>query len=201
MPPQPELPHPSHVDYDSALGRKFGKEITNYFGSEFSLRDFMWHVANRIGSPLNRVSFLREDHTFLSGAFDHPTTRFLVFRELSPLIDSPTQIHWATYKDVEPLLPFNPYLKAEKEAIEAFDSSKLLPGLVFLGLDETDNDGYQVKSYTGAPRFALDVTPRAPHEQAAKEVVGKLEGAGLGFVVGMRAMHFSADVGMFLLIR
>jgi hypothetical protein len=32
--PQPELPHPAHIDRDSALGRKFGKETTNYFGSE-----------------------------------------------------------------------------------------------------------------------------------------------------------------------
>lgn len=32
--PQPDLPHPAHIDRDSALGRKFGKEITNYFGSE-----------------------------------------------------------------------------------------------------------------------------------------------------------------------
>jgi len=33
-PPQPELPHPAHLDRDSALGRKFGKEITNYFGGK-----------------------------------------------------------------------------------------------------------------------------------------------------------------------
>ena len=33
-PPQPDLPHPAHIDKDSALGRKFGKEVTNYFGSE-----------------------------------------------------------------------------------------------------------------------------------------------------------------------
>ena len=33
-PPQPDLPHPAHVEKDSALGRKFGKEIVNYFGSE-----------------------------------------------------------------------------------------------------------------------------------------------------------------------
>jgi hypothetical protein len=32
--PQPDLPHPAHVEKDSALGRKFGKEVTNYFGSE-----------------------------------------------------------------------------------------------------------------------------------------------------------------------
>ena len=95
-------------------------------------------------------------------------------------------------------MPSNPYSKTEKEAVGDFDSTKLLPGLVFLGLDETDKDGYQFKNYTGAPRFAVDVTPREPYEQAAKEVVDKFEGAGLGFVVGMRAMQFKADIGMYL---
>lgn len=33
---QPDLPHPAHLDRDSALARKFGKEITNYFGGEKS---------------------------------------------------------------------------------------------------------------------------------------------------------------------
>ena len=33
MPAQPELPRPAHIDHDSMLSRKFGKEITNYFGS------------------------------------------------------------------------------------------------------------------------------------------------------------------------
>ncbi len=31
--PQPELPRPAHLDHDSMLSRKFGKEVTNYFGS------------------------------------------------------------------------------------------------------------------------------------------------------------------------
>ena len=39
MPEQPELPHPPHVDHDSALARKFGRETTNYFGSEFNARE------------------------------------------------------------------------------------------------------------------------------------------------------------------
>lgn len=33
MPAQPELPRPAHIDHDSMLSRKFGKEVTNYFGS------------------------------------------------------------------------------------------------------------------------------------------------------------------------
>ena len=28
MPPQPDLPHPAHIDADSMLSRKFGKEVS-----------------------------------------------------------------------------------------------------------------------------------------------------------------------------
>ena len=34
VPPQPDLPHPAHIDKESALGKKFGKETPNYFGSK-----------------------------------------------------------------------------------------------------------------------------------------------------------------------
>jgi len=37
MAPQPDLPHPAHIDHDSALGRKFGKEVANYFGSKMNV--------------------------------------------------------------------------------------------------------------------------------------------------------------------
>lgn len=72
--------------------------MTNYFG----------------GSPLNRLSFLREDHDFLAKAFGHPTTLFVVFKNLSPLIKSPTEIHYATYDDIKTLVPSNPFEKTEK---------------------------------------------------------------------------------------
>ena len=147
------------------------------------------------GSPLNRISFLRDDHVFLQGAFDHPTTKFIVFKDLSPLIDSPTEIHFVKYDVIKSLIPANPYKKDEKGMLESFNSGEALPGLVFLGLDESHKDGYQYKNYTGAPHFAIDVTPRAPYEEAATEVNKKFDDAGLGFVVGMRAMHFTADVG------
>lgn len=37
-PPQPDLPHPAHIDHDSALARKFGKEVVNYFGCKIESR-------------------------------------------------------------------------------------------------------------------------------------------------------------------
>ncbi|OCT52688.1 putative NADH pyrophosphatase [Cladophialophora carrionii] len=177
-PPQPELPHPAHLDQDSALGRKFGKEVTNYFG----------------GSPINRVSFLRDDNTFLAGAFSHPSARFLVFKTLSPLIKSPTEIHYATLDDLKSLLPTNPFDRTEKEIVDDFDSRIDYPQLVFLGLDEKVKDGFSFKNFTGAPHWAVDITPKKTFEKEAKELSDTFVASGLKFSEGMRAMSFPADV-------
>src|SRR5271156_3465260 len=44
MPTQPELPRPAHIDHDSMLSRKFGKEVANYFGSKSRCRKSQWIV-------------------------------------------------------------------------------------------------------------------------------------------------------------
>lgn len=176
--PHPELPRPAHVDRESALGRKFGKEVVNYFGS----------------SPLNRVSFLREDYEFLAGAFSHPTTKFLPYRNLSPLIDSPTEIHFVSYDEIKILVPENPFAKTEKETVDSFDSRVAVPQLVFLGLDESDKNGYTFKNHTGAPHFAIDVTPKKQYEEEANKVCDGWISSGLKFVEGMRAMNFPASI-------
>ena len=176
--PAPELPKPAHVDRDSALGRKFGKEVVNYFGS----------------SPLNRLSFLREDHEFVSGAFAHPSTKFIAFKNLSPLIDSPTELHYVTWNVIKSILPDNPFAKTEKEIIDSFDSRKASPQLIFLGIDETDTNGYTFKNYTGAPHFAIDVTPKPQYQAAADDLSQQWLDTGLKFVEGMRAMNFPALV-------
>jgi NAD+ diphosphatase len=181
-PPQPDLPHPAHLDRESALGRKFGKEVTNYFG----------------GSPINRVSFLRDDYTFLSGAFSHPSARFLVFKTLSPLIVSPTEIKYVTLDELKPLLTKNPFETSEKEIVAQFDSSIDHPQLVFLGLDEDVKDNvFSYRNFSGAPHWAVDITPKKTFENEANEVNKKFEDAGLKFSEGMRAMSFPANVGEF----
>ena len=192
-PPQPDLPHPAHIDRESALGRKFGKEITNYFGSQY--RSY-YHIDKTLtisGSPLNRVSFLRDNHSFLTGAFDHPSTKFMCFRNLSPLIKSPTELHYATYKDLKPVVPSNPYSKTEQEMIEEFNSDNTIPQIVFLGLDEQDSNGYAFRNFKGAPHFAIDITPRNSYEKEANDVIEAFKNAGLSFVEGMRAMSFHSD--------
>jgi len=175
--PTPELPKPAHVDRDSALGKKFGKEVVNYFGA----------------SPLNRISFLREDHEFIAGAFAHPSTKFLAFKNLSPLIDSPTEIHYVTYDEIKAIVPENPFAKPEKQQVEEYDSRIEHPQLVFLGLDESNTNGYSYKNYTGSPHFAIDITPKKQYEEAANSMIKKWTDNNLKFVEGMRAMNFPAD--------
>lgn len=54
--PHPELPQPAHLDRDSALGRKFGREVTNYFGGELQ-NNRLWCDAvgySIIGGCTNR---------------------------------------------------------------------------------------------------------------------------------------------------
>ena len=141
------------------------------------------------------MSFLRADHSFLSQAFGHGTTKFVIYKNLSPLVSSPSQIYFATYGDIRSLVPSNPYLTLEEELVRKFDSKKAVPQLVFLGLDERDKNGLRFKNYTGAAHFALDVTPKPPYEDSARGIIAEMEKRGLSFVEGMRAMNFPADVG------
>jgi hypothetical protein len=147
------------------------------------------------GSPLTRVSFLRSDHPFLAQAFDHGTTKFMVFKNLSPLVKTPSEISYASYSDLQSLVPTNPYEKSEEDMIKEFDSRQKIPQLIFLGLDERVKDGLSYKNYTGAPHFAFDITPVAPYEETANGVIAEMQKKGLSFLEGMRAMAFPADVG------
>lgn len=143
---------------------------------------------------MNRLSFLREDHSFLASAFDHPSTKFLCFKDLSPLQKSPTEIHYATLEDLKPLVPENPYAKTEKEMLDEFDSRNTHPQFVFLGIDEKVTDGYVFRNFTGAPHFAVDITPKWTFVDAAKKVIDGFTAQGLSFAEGMRAMFYNANV-------
>jgi len=151
------------------------------------------------GSPLNRLSFLREDYTFLAGAFSHPSSRFILFKTLSPLIKSPTELYYASYSEIQALVPVNPFAKTEKEQVEEFDSRIEVPQVVFLGIDEKvgEGAGFHYKNFTGAPHFAIDITPKKYFEKEAVALAENFLGNGLKFSEGMRAMSFPADVGKF----
>ena len=159
-----------------------------------------------LGSPLNRVSFLRTDSTFLSAALKHPTTSFLLLKDLAPLGHDPTKLEYVSYNDVKPLIDENTYLQTEEELISSYNSTRTIPQLLFLGLDESsksqskspskpssssasDKSTFSYNIYTGAPFFALDVTPRGTLTNPANTLITMLESRGLKFIEGR--MHTS----------
>lgn len=186
---QPALPEPAHQAVDSMLTRKFGKEVTNYFA----------------GSPLNRVGFLRGDHTFLSKALAHPSTSFLLCNELQPLVKPDTQpgrgrLHWVKYEDVRPVIGDDPYAKTEADILKAYDSDLYIPQMIFLGIDEKNQDGLEYKGknvYKGAPYFAVDVTPNHDSiKSACEKLIADQAGKGFEFHRG-RVMDIDAQDGKY----
>ncbi|KAL2062772.1 hypothetical protein VTL71DRAFT_5844 [Oculimacula yallundae] len=176
MPPQPDLPDPAHHDVDSMLSRKFGREVANYFS----------------GSPLNRVSFLRANHDFITKALVHPSTSFLLFNDLAPLAKDPTQLAYVTHKDVKPLIGENPFEKSEEDMIKEYNSAVTLPLVLFLGLDEKKKEGFEHGIYQGKPYFAVDVTPRGSVEKEATGIVEAVKAAGQTFIEGRMHMTLNA---------
>ena len=182
MPPHPDLPDPAHHDVDSMLSRKFGREVANYFS----------------GSPLNRVSFLRADHAFISKALVHPSTSFLLFNDLAPLAKDATKLAYATHDDIRPLIGENPFEKEEAEMIKEYNSSITLPLVLFLGLDERNKEGFEHGIYSGCPLFAVDVTPKGTLEKEATGVIEAMKAKGLEFVEGRMHMTLNAPEGILL---
>ncbi|KAJ5562989.1 hypothetical protein N7461_001750 [Penicillium sp. DV-2018c] len=175
-----QIPNPAHTLADSMLSRHFGRETVNYFSS----------------SPINRLSFLRSDHPFLSAALKHPSARFVLLKNLAPLTPSPAQLHYAKYEDVQKLVPRDAFDTPEEEMIKNFDSRKTQATLIFLGLDESLKEGGMAwKIYQGTPYFAVDVTPKGSEEQqsAANDVISAMEAKGLSFFQTRVVMTFSAD--------
>ncbi|KAL3478397.1 NUDIX hydrolase domain-like protein [Aspergillus californicus] len=175
-----QVPNPAHIQADSMLARRFGKETVNYFSS----------------SPLNRLSFLRTDHPFLSAAIKHSSTRFVILKDLAPLTRSPTELYYAKFDEVRKLVSETIYDRSEEEIIKQHDSRKTEPQLIFLGVDEASKqDGLTWKIYSGTPYFALDVSEKGSEEQQAhaKEVLSGFEAKGLSFFQARVAMSFSAD--------
>ncbi|KAL5338095.1 NUDIX hydrolase domain-like protein [Aspergillus crustosus] len=175
-----QVPNPAHIQADTMLARRFGKETVNYYSS----------------SPLNRLSFLRSDHPFLSAAIKHPSTRFVILKDLAPLTRSPTSLYYAKFDEVRKLVPEAVYETSEEDLIKEHDSRKTEPHLIFLGVDESPQEnGFSWKIYSGTPYFALDVSEKGSEEQQAnaKEVVSGFEGKGLSFLQARVAMTFSAD--------
>ncbi|KAK9355328.1 NUDIX hydrolase domain-like protein [Lipomyces doorenjongii] len=151
------------------LTKRYGESIDTYFS----------------GSPLNRVSFLRENYSFLSDALTNPTTRFLPLQSLEPSIFPNTGLlNTLVYDDVKEAIG-NPFEKLEPETIAEWDSSKEDPILIFLGIDESKNGGVTYENYSGQAYFALDVTvpadPTTPYATTLADIQNKVEASGAPF--------------------
>ena len=109
--------------------------ICQEYGAEYEL--------TFAGSPLNRVSFLRTDHAFLTAALKHSSTSFLLFNNLAPLAKDPTKLHYASFQDVQPLIGEDPYTKSEADLIAEYNSTITIPQLLFLGLDERQKSAFE----------------------------------------------------------
>ncbi|KAK2025783.1 NUDIX domain-containing protein [Colletotrichum zoysiae] len=164
-------------DPDSMLSRKFGRETVNYFA----------------GSVLNRVGWLRTDHTFLRGAFQFKETKFMLLKDLSPLTNAPTKVQFVSFDDVKPLTTEDPFGPSEEHLIKNFDSTVTKPLIVFLGLEESANVPFEYKGLKGRPWFAVDVTPRGSYADAANQLIEAQASKGYKFLEGMRPMTLEPD--------
>lgn len=156
------------------------------------------YILTFAGSPLNRLSFLRTEHPFLSAAIRHPSTRFILFKDLAPLTRSTSELYLAHYDEIKTLVRPDIYDKTEEDMLKEYDSRKTEPQLIFLGLDEErKKDGLNWKIYTGTPYFALDLSARGSEEQQghAKSIVEALEAKGAKFLHARVVTTLSADEG------
>lgn len=126
----------------------------------------------------------------------HPSTSFLLFNNNGPLVKDPSKLAFANYKDVQGLIGDDPFKSSEKQLVAEYNSSITRPLLVLLGLDEKRKDGFTYKRWSGAPFFALDVTPTGTLQKQAQSVIEAMEAKGLKFHQGRSHMEFSREEGM-----
>lgn len=108
----------------------------------------------------------------------------MLLNNLAPLAESPTKLAFASLKDVQPLIEDDPYRISEEEAILGYNSTAWVPQLIFLGLDERQQNHAVLKwtSYSGVPYFALDVTPKGPIEAQATNLRQEFGARGKNFL-------------------
>lgn len=155
-------------------------------------------ICQYLGSPLNRVSFLRGDHGFLSNAYKHPSTSFLLFNDLKPLTKGPSKLVYVSLKDIQDLTGEDPYSKTESDMIKEYNSSISTPQMIFLGIDEQNQSGFGHKEYKGAPYFAVDVSPEGSRAEAANKVISAMKAKGLDFLEGRMILSLPAQEGALL---
>jgi NAD+ diphosphatase len=117
----------------------------------------------------------------------------LVFNTLNPLTKDPTELAFAQYDDVKSIIGENLYEGTEEDFIKAYNSTKYIPQVVFLGLDERKAGFVYKEHYKGAPLFAIDVTPQKHVSAAAEELISKLKGQGYNFAENRMNLSLNAQ--------
>lgn len=115
----------------------------------------------------------------------------MLLDNLAPLAESPTKLAFVSLKDIQPLIEHDPYRTSEEEVILGYNSTVWVPQLIFLGLDERQQNHEVLRwtSYSGVPYFALDVTPRGSIEAQATNLRQQCEARGTIFLKG--GLHIS----------
>ncbi|KAF8442604.1 NUDIX hydrolase domain-like protein [Terfezia claveryi] len=173
------MQYDSTIDFPgtSKLSKRYGKEIVNYYG----------------GSPLNRLSFLRSKPSFLRAALRQG--RFLLLNNLNALSASSSHLAFLTYDEASGLVR-SVYELTDEEVVENYDSSKkVLPTVLFLGVDEEYvlEDGKDAEvvfegGYKGRPYFAVDVSEIVERGELPPTLLGRgwewlKQGLQLGIVM------------------
>ncbi len=161
---------------ESLLSKRFGSETVNFFA----------------GSKLNRYSFKRTEHKFLSQSLLHPTTRFVAFNNLDPLADKSGRVKFLSYDEVKEIIG-NPYEHPDDVRLRQWCSSDQEVILIYLGCDESHDTDVK-----GLPYFAVDVTPAPMSREAEKTAFIEAQtGKGLEFRnvrVGVELEHEEAAI-------
>lgn len=114
------------------------------------------------------------------------------------MIKEKANLAYVKYADVQPIIGDDPYSTPEDKLVETYNSKKHVPQMIFLGIDERNKEGLSHTNkgnvYSGAPFFAVDVTPRGTVSEACDKLISSLESKGLTFAKG-RAMDLEASDG------
>lgn len=179
--PVPEAPDllRLHDDDGSVLAQKFGPGVTNYYS----------------GSPLNRLSFLRDDNAVLSRAFTSPDAQFVALNDFAPLASDTKTLKPIRLEDFVSVSGPDPFNKSVKDTIAAYDSKATKPLVIFLGIREDEVSEFKVREFQGCPWFAVDLTPRGTYADAAKKVIEKLTSNGSFFLQSARQNTLTSELG------
>lgn len=81
--------------------------------------------------------------------------------------------------------------------IKEYRSDVTTPLVLFLGVDEKEQNGFEYKDgiYKGTTYFAVDITPCGTIEKAANSVLEELKKQKLTFLEGRSAMNLNAPEG------